>query len=59
MNLLYQGYRAPKAFIAAQSPMHDTADDFWAIVYDKKVSIIVLLCNFEENGQVGSNLSTL
>ena len=47
-----QGYHERKAFIIAQSPMENTARDFWKMIMDYKVSAIVMLCGLEENGEV-------
>ncbi|XP_069377837.1 receptor-type tyrosine-protein phosphatase C isoform X2 [Paralichthys olivaceus] len=41
------GYWGPRALIAAQTPLPDTMADFWLMVYQKKVSTIVMLS--EEN----------
>ena len=46
-----QGYRATRAFIAAQSPMETTMDDFWTLISEKKVQT-VLLCQLVEDTQV-------
>ncbi|XP_019851757.1 PREDICTED: receptor-type tyrosine-protein phosphatase epsilon-like [Amphimedon queenslandica] len=45
------GYREKKAFIIAQSPMENTARDFWKMIVDYKVSAIVMLCGLEEDGE--------
>jgi protein tyrosine phosphatase len=50
------GYHAPKAFIAAQSPMSNTVGEFWSMIVDKKVATVVLLCPLWENGKEGSSL---
>ena len=47
-----QGYRQTKQFIVAQSPMHSTTDDFWALVYKKQSTTILLLCPLQENEKV-------
>ena len=47
-----QGYRQTKQFIVAQSPMHSTTGDFWALVYEKQSPTVILLCPFQENGEV-------
>ena len=47
-----QGYRQTKQFIVAQSPMHSTTDDFWALVYKKQSPTILLLCPLQENRKV-------
>lgn len=45
-----QGYWGPRAFIAAQTPLPDTMADFWSMVYQKRVSTIIMLsdCNSED-----------
>ena len=47
-----QGYHAPKAFIAAQSPMSNTVSDFWSLIVSKKVSVVALLCPLWERKKV-------
>ena len=47
-----QGYRQTKQFIVAQSPMHSTTGDFWALVYEKQSPTILLLCPLQENRKV-------
>ncbi|XP_019850659.1 PREDICTED: receptor-type tyrosine-protein phosphatase kappa-like isoform X1 [Amphimedon queenslandica] len=42
------GYHDKKAFIIAQSPMENTARDFWKMIVDYKVSAIVMLCGEED-----------
>ena len=49
-----QSYSTPRAFIAAQSPMSNTRDDFWEVVWQTKPLTIVLLCDFNEMGIVSS-----
>ncbi|XP_047198836.1 receptor-type tyrosine-protein phosphatase C isoform X2 [Hippoglossus stenolepis] len=41
------GYWGPRALIAAQTPLPDTMADFWLMVYQKRVSTLVMLS--EEN----------
>ena len=47
-----QGYHAPRAFIAAQSPMEASLSDFWALIAEKKVQTVLLLCQLFEDSQV-------
>ena len=48
-HILHQGYRSHKAFIIAQTPMNHTANDFWKMILDYKVSGIVTCSeDFEE-----------
>ncbi|XP_041862316.1 receptor-type tyrosine-protein phosphatase C isoform X3 [Melanotaenia boesemani] len=42
------GYWGQRAFIAAQTPLPDTTDDFWLMVYQKKASAIVMLSDSSE-----------
>ncbi|XP_038571367.1 receptor-type tyrosine-protein phosphatase C isoform X3 [Micropterus salmoides] len=42
------GYWGPRTFIAAQTPLPDTMADFWAMVYQKKASTIVMLSDCTE-----------
>ncbi|KAM7409682.1 hypothetical protein PAMA_001261 [Pampus argenteus] len=46
-----EGYWRPHTFIAAQTPLPDTMGDFWSMVYQKKVSTIVMLSNITEGDQ--------
>ena len=51
-NCYAQGYKQQRAFIIAQSPMESTARDFWKMVIDRKCGVIVMLCDFVEDGEV-------
>ena len=53
--IILKGYKHKKAFIVAQNPMESTARDFWKVVKDRECTVVVMLCNLEENGQVSSN----
>ncbi|GMR30744.1 hypothetical protein PMAYCL1PPCAC_00939 [Pristionchus mayeri] len=35
--------------IASQGPLYNTTDDFWEMVYQQKVAVIVQLCNYTED----------
>ncbi|XP_023261814.1 receptor-type tyrosine-protein phosphatase C-like [Seriola lalandi dorsalis] len=45
------GYWGPRAFIAAQTPLPDSMADFWLMVYQKKVTTIVMLSDCNEGDQ--------
>ncbi|KAG1688660.1 Receptor-type tyrosine-protein phosphatase [Nymphon striatum] len=47
-----QGYRGRKRFICAQGPLDKTVDDFWRMIWQHKVYIIIMLTGFEEHGKM-------
>ena len=51
-----QGYSVRRAFIAAQAPMEATRTDVWEVIWLFGASMIVLLCQPEEDGQVCRNV---
>ena len=48
----YQGYHTRKGFIIAQSPMKNTTRDFFKMIVDYEVSVIVMCCDLQETGEV-------
>ena len=52
MFLLLQSYSGRRTFIAAQSPMAQTRNDIWELIWQFRISIIVLLCELREENQV-------
>ncbi|KAI0397111.1 hypothetical protein F5Y17DRAFT_10978 [Xylariaceae sp. FL0594] len=47
-----QASRSHKRYIAAQGPLPATFDDFWSVVWDQDVRVIVMLTAEEEGGQL-------
>ena len=43
--------------IVAQAPMHSTVSDFWALIKQRKVPVVLLMCPKQEHGKV-SKLKT-
>ena len=42
----------PKVFIATQGPIPKSMNNFWAMVWHEKISVVVMLCGLEEHGRV-------
>lgn len=47
-----QGYKQKRGFIIAQAPMSNTTEEFWKMVYEKDVAVIVMLSELYENEKV-------
>ncbi|KAL2301641.1 hypothetical protein Nmel_011031, partial [Mimus melanotis] len=45
------GYWSPKAMIATQGPLQETISDFWQMVFQRKVKVIVMLTELKEGDQ--------
>ncbi|XP_015132969.2 receptor-type tyrosine-protein phosphatase kappa isoform X2 [Gallus gallus] len=45
-------YRSPRFFIAAQGPLPGTVVDFWQMVWQEKISVIVMLTGLVEQNKV-------
>ncbi|RMC08403.1 hypothetical protein DUI87_14647 [Hirundo rustica rustica] len=46
-----EGYWGPKAMIATQGPLQETISDFWQMVFQRKVKVIVMLTELKEGDQ--------
>uniref|UniRef100_A0A8C4QUB4 Tyrosine-protein phosphatase non-receptor type 9 n=1 Tax=Eptatretus burgeri TaxID=7764 RepID=A0A8C4QUB4_EPTBU len=46
------GYKQQNAYIAAQGPMPQTFDDFWRMVWEQQVLIVVMTTRVVERGRV-------
>ncbi|CAC5393945.1 PTPRB [Mytilus coruscus] len=46
------GYKSQREYIASQGPIPSTIDDFWRMVWEQSVSIIVMLTLAKEDGRV-------
>ena len=48
------GYQRPRAFIAAQGPLGRTRPAFWRMVWEQRVTTIVMITNLIEMGKVST-----
>ena len=51
-SIFLQGFKSPKSFIATQGPVPDTVADFWRLVWEHNILVIVMVTNLEERGRV-------
>ncbi len=49
---LPQGYMKNKIYIATQGPIAETVGDFWRLVWEENVRVIIMLTNTSEKGKV-------
>ncbi|XP_038601297.1 receptor-type tyrosine-protein phosphatase C isoform X1 [Tachyglossus aculeatus] len=45
------GFKEPRKYIAAQGPKDETVDDFWRMIWERKVTIIVMVTRCEEGNR--------
>ncbi|XP_071112546.1 tyrosine-protein phosphatase 10D-like [Haliotis cracherodii] len=45
------GYNSPREFIATQGPMTGTVADFWRMIWEQDVNIIIMLSDLMEKGK--------
>ncbi|XP_052055919.1 receptor-type tyrosine-protein phosphatase C isoform X2 [Apodemus sylvaticus] len=45
------GFKEPRKYIAAQGPRDETVDDFWRMIWEQKVTVIVMVTRCEEGNR--------
>lgn len=53
---IVDGFQQRNAFIATQAPLENTVTDFWRMVQERNIHIIVMLTKLVEKGQVSCDV---
>ena len=50
--------KTEKSYIATQSPMINTAEDFWRMVWEEQSKVILMLNPLNDSGKVSHGVGT-
>ena len=51
-----KGFNGPFEYIACQGPLPSTLADFWQMIWEQRVVIVVMVTSLEERGKVGCHV---